>query len=562
MSPVVHLLLRQLRAPMLVLIVAYAVAILGMVLMPGVKDDGSEWHMDFFHAFYFVSYMATTIGFGEIPYPFSAAQRLWAVISVYLTVVAWFYAIGKIVALVQDATLRQVFAERRFMRAVRNLTDPFYIVVGYGQTGALLVESLVKHGRHVVVVDKDAERINNLALQDLPLYVPTLCADPSLPDVLKMAGLRRPNCKALVALAGAGTVNLHLAISAKLLNPRVRVICRSESQSIADNMASFNTDHIIDPFDTFSRRLFTALHSPCLDTLYSWLTGRGMLGEPLDPPHGKWILCGYGRFGKALYRRLQAEGIETVVIEATPEKTGWPEGDAECVKGRGTEAVTLEEAGVREAVGIVAGTDDDTNNLSILMTAGMLNPDLFMVARQNRHTNAELFKTFDPDVVVENSRILADRIRLLLATPLLLEFLAAVRHSGERRAREYTAGLGGLLGEAVPEVCEISIGDNDTPAVARALRAERKVCLDDILRSFRDRRRNLPAVALFLARDRDRVLSPDGGAPLRCGDRLLFCGVRGFFERMRWGLLRDEVLDYLIEGKPTRTFLISREGRT
>ena len=46
----------------------------------------------------------------------------------------------------------------------------------------------------------------------------------------------------------------------------------------------------------------------------------------------------------------------------------------------------------KEAVripGIIAGTDNDVNNLSIAVTAHELNPKLFVVARQNHNSNQE-----------------------------------------------------------------------------------------------------------------------------------------------------------------------------
>ncbi len=42
---------------------------------PRVRADGTREYMSLFHAFYVVSYTATTIGFGEIPNAFSDAQR-------------------------------------------------------------------------------------------------------------------------------------------------------------------------------------------------------------------------------------------------------------------------------------------------------------------------------------------------------------------------------------------------------------------------------------------------------------------------------------------------------
>ena len=67
-------------------------------------------------------------------------------------------------------------------------------------------------------------------------------------------------------------------------------------------MASFGTDHIIDPFDTFALHLATAIQAPCLSLLQEWLSlgESDLLKDPVYPPRqGLWVVCGYGRFGKA-----------------------------------------------------------------------------------------------------------------------------------------------------------------------------------------------------------------------------------------------------------------------
>ena len=101
MNNIFYMLLRRLRAPLILLICAYTVSILGFVLIPGMDDQGQPWRMDFFHAFYFVSFMGSTIGFGEIPYPFTDAQRMWAIVAIYSTVIAWLYGIGTTLAIIQ-----------------------------------------------------------------------------------------------------------------------------------------------------------------------------------------------------------------------------------------------------------------------------------------------------------------------------------------------------------------------------------------------------------------------------------------------------------------------------
>ncbi len=326
---IIYIILRRMRRPLLTLILVYALAILGLVLIPGQDGDGNPWHMDFFHAFYFVSFMSTTIGFGEIPYPFTGGQRMWVAFALYGSVISWIYAIGTLLALVQDRTFQQAVRENLFARRIRHLPEPFYLICGYGETGSALVRSLTDRDQHVVVVDIDQDRVNLLQLENLRQYVPALHGDASLPVHLLEAGLEHPLCEGVVALTNSNEVNLKVAITSKLLHPDIKVICRAESRDIENNMASFGTDYVIDPFDTFANHLAIALQAPGLYLLHEWLSGMSYepLHEPVYPPQeGHWIICGYGRFGKAVYRRLKGEGIDPVVVEFEPELTAAPEG--------------------------------------------------------------------------------------------------------------------------------------------------------------------------------------------------------------------------------------------
>ena len=125
MNNIVFVLLRRLHSPLIALIIVYAVSVLGFVLIPGADDQGQPYRMDFFHAFYFVSFMGTTIGFGEIPYPFTDAQRMWAVISIYATVIAWLYAIGYMLTALQDQAFRELLTSNAFQRSIRRIREPF-----------------------------------------------------------------------------------------------------------------------------------------------------------------------------------------------------------------------------------------------------------------------------------------------------------------------------------------------------------------------------------------------------------------------------------------------------
>ena len=562
MDNIVFLIFRRMRRPLLTLVVVYSISVIGLTLIPGRDADGNVWHMGFFHAFYFVSYTSTTIGFGEIPYPFTDAQRIWVTLSLYMSVVAWLSAAGNILTLLQDKTFQEALRERRFAARVKEIKEPFYLICGYGETGRELTISLTDRGKHAVVIDIDEEQTNLIKLQNLRDYVPSLHADARIPMHLLEAGLKLENCAAVVALTDDNESNLKIAITSKLLHPDIEVICRADSHDIEANMASFGTDYIIDPFDTFARYLSIALQMPGLYLLHRWFTERescewitatenenAELPEPVYPPaHGHWIICGYGRFGKALYDRLSKEEMSITVVEATPEQTGEPKEGV--IHGRGTEADTLQAAGIENAAGIVAGTDNDANNLSIVMTAKALNSDLFVIARQNRRQNKALYQEVGADMVMWASAIIADRIRVLLTTPMLYQFMSLSTYEDDAWACDLISRTIGLVSNSntVPVMQEISLRSDPYRGVCEALEQGERVCLSDIMRDASDRDRYLDCIALMLQRRGSTQLLPAIDTDLHVGDKLLFTGSQRAFTYMSWTLRNRDTLEYVKTG--------------
>ena len=549
MNNIVFVLLRRLHSPLIALVAVYSISILGFTLIPGVDNNGQPWRMDFFHAFYFVSFMGTTIGFGELPYAFTDAQRMWATVSIYATVITWLYGIGFLLSILQDPAFRNLMTATSFRRSIRRISEPFYLICGYGDTGTMLVKAFTEANVSAVVVEIEADRVHALEVEDHRIYVPGLCGDASDANTLLMAGLRHKHCTGVVALTNNDAVNLKVAITAKLLNPRLRIIARAETKDAEANISSFGTEHVINPFDTFAGRLAMALHSPGTYLLYEWLTGvpHEKLTEPLFPPHGKWVLCGYGRFGKALHQRLLAEGLEVAIIEANPEITQAPQ---DVVIGRGTEAKTLQQARITHAVGIVAGTDDDANNLSILITAGELNPDLFMVARQNSRSNDAIFKAASVDLIMQRGNIIAHKIFALIRTPLLGIFLdQASKHSNEW-ANEVVSRIGGVTSDQSPVTWEVDITKKDAGAILDALEAGTTINIGHLCQDPRDRDEKLPCIPLLLRnKTGDYALLPDEEFLLAPGDQILFSGTAHGQTMLAW-LLRDpRILEYILTGE-------------
>ncbi len=554
MPNLIYLLLRRLRLPLIILVVVYAVSILGFVLIPGKDDQGDIWYMDFFHAFYFVSFMGSTIGFGEIPYAFTVPQRLWATVCIYATVIAWLFGIGSLLNTMQDPAFRRLMKNNAFIRRVKSLGDPFYLICGFGDTGKLLARALAHEGIHSVVVDISEDNINSLEMADYGVKVPGISADMTRPQTLIDAGLKHPQCQGIVALTSDDQVNLKIALTGYLLNPPLPIIVRAEHENVARNIASFGENRIIDPFYTFAQKLALAFHSPGMYLLHDWMTGVPYeeLHEPLFPPKGKWILCSYGRFGRAVYEELLNEGIIPVIIEANNELID-PENDEtleKVITGNGTEAHTLKEAGVLDAVGIVAGTDNDADNLSILMTARELNPKLFTIARQNRRRNDLLFEEADIDLVMQRGSVIAHRIFALIRNPLIENFLQKAGQRDNAWANELVSRISGATHQHVPLVWEVDITQEDMPAFHQVAGDNKfMLFIKDLYRDPRNRNVMLPCVPLLVKRGFEDTLLPEENFKLERNDRILFCGRASAQKQMQWNGRNLDVLMYVITGE-------------
>jgi len=546
MPDIFYVLLRRLRTPFIVLISVYAISVLGLTLIPGRDADGEIWHMSFFHALYVVSYTASTIGFGEIPFAFTDAQRLWMMVVIHMTVIGWLYSIGSLLAVLQNPAFRKLRSDYVFQKGVKRLRTPFYLVCGYGDTGGILVKALADEGIKAVVIDNDENRINELELNDYIRRPLGLLGDASKPAVLEMAGITNSYCVGVIALTNGDQTNLMIALSAYLLNPGLRVLARAESAEIEANIRSFGKNEVINPFETFAGRLALAIHSPGMYTLFTWMTGipHEPLRDPPFPARGLWLIAGYGRFGSALHRRLQDAGITTQVIESDPLNTEAPPGT---IQGSGTEAATLQLAGLKQAVGIVAGTHDDANNLSILMTARELRPDIFIVARQNQRENDMIFEKAAFDLLMKRGDVIAHKIFALLRTPLISDFLEAIKAHDDDWANLLVSRILGVTTDEVPYLWEIKLNKARTPALYKSCMAG-AVTLADILRSPRERTQQLPAIPLLLKRDENVIILPNTATPLEISDRLLMCASYQTSQDMQWATQNHNVLHYLLTG--------------
>ena len=558
MNDVLFVILRRLRWPLIALIAAYAISVWGLVLIPGVNEQGQPVHLGFFHALYFISYTATTIGFGELPYAFTDPQRAWTIVCVYLCVVAWAYTLGSIFHLSQDQTLREALARRRFARRVTALEEPFVLIVGYGQSGIMLARMLDRMGRRIVLVETRIERAAAIEIEEYQYPPLFLAADGRLPDVLVDAGVGHRKCTAMVALAGDDDSNQSVAICGTVLNPSLRIIARVHTPIAQANLESFRNIDLINPFQSYANNIGMHIGSPERLRVIEWLTGLpgGACPEPLDVPKGHWVVFGIGSFSDYFTTAFRSAGLTCTRVELDSRQQG--EGTVFRYEGGMSREAVVEEIG--RAVGIVVCTDDDALNLAMVTRARSINPGVYIVIRQAHAANASLIDASMANLRFIKADVVSHRVRQLLTSPLLIHFLKHLGTDPGELAQRTALLLEQHSQDKVPFLwvfdCYASY-----PGLREALSpdVDPPLSISDLLVNPEKPSLRISAVPLLLLRHKQETPLPPEDTPLLSGDRILFAGQRGERELQRRFLLEPSPLRFVRTGvEAPRSWLFRR----
>ncbi len=550
---VTMIVLRSMRVPIMLLFSVYCIGIAGFTLIPGVDDDP----LSFFHALYILSYTATTTGFGELPDTFSNAQRLWAIVMLHVSVVAWLYSIGAIIRLIQNRHFRNAVSRYLFARRVSRADEPFVIICGFGDAGSLLTRGLNDQGIGAIIIDNDVDRIKALNLRNFEVRVLGVHADCSDPQVLRDAGLQHALCLGIAAVTDEDYVNMKSAVITRVLNPDISPICRIDSDIVGDELGPLGSVTQLESFDVFADRLCVALQRPVLYALSDWLVRMpgATLDYRLNCPAGRWIICGYGRMGRRLEKNLCEQGIEVVVID--PDITE-EDADENHVSGSANQA-TLKNAGLAEAVCVIIATGSDTVNLRIMMTVRDMNPEVFLVMRQNRYLNELVFNMIPVDLVMHPDRVIARRIQLELISPALQPLLDHLENCPLVDLEDLIGRLRTAVGMDLPVLWIIKLDETTAPALQGRPSQEGTInpTLRDLMRDPQDRELLVGCVPLILSRNDRETRIPDLDTALLENDQLLFCGTRHARSTLDGTLKNPYTLEYLVSGEePPRSYAV------
>ena len=372
------------------------------------------------------------------------------------------------------------------------------------------------------MIELRRDRAGRLEIEDLSTPAHVLCEDARFPDVLQDAGINNPQCCGLLALTGSDDANQTIAVGAHTLQPGLLVIARAKTEMAQANLSAFGGVEVINPFQTFANNIALDLDAPDVLRLEEWLTGSpgSECPERLGLPTGSWVIVGYGRFGRAIGKVLDARGIEWRAVD----QHKIDDSPLKLLIGDDTERA-LFDVGIGTAAVVVAGTDNDATNLAITTLARRANPKVFVVIRQNHIADGVLIRAARANLAFVQADLMMHECLQLITVPLLRVLLKRVAEEGARSATSMLGTIQDSLGTLAPLAwtfhCDVMqpgmftalFQNNDQPFRISHLQTDPETASDP-----------LACIPLMLMRRGVIGVLPESDTALQPGDSVLFVG--------------------------------------
>jgi len=227
-------------------------------------------HWPLFDSFYMTLITITTVGYDEI-HPLSQGGRIFNSFLIFFGVSTMFFAIGGMTQIIIELELNQYFGKRRIRAMIENLSN-HYIVCGYGRVGRGAATALRSAGVSFVIIDRNDDKVER-AIHDGMLGVQ---ADANSDDTLRDVGIMR--AAGLIATLSTDADNLFLVISARTLNPELKISARIAEITSSDKFRRAGAEYVFAPYDITGNRMAEALIRPHVYQFLDFTTRPGELG--------------------------------------------------------------------------------------------------------------------------------------------------------------------------------------------------------------------------------------------------------------------------------------------
>lgn len=431
---------------------------------------------------------------------------------------------GTLIALLQNKLFLEEFERAKFARKIAYLKEKYIIILGYNAITSEIIKKTNEYGLRAVVIEKEEEKRDHLLLENFTPPVYCLKADAYNPDALEMAGIKSPYCRAIVSLFENDALNLRIALTSKVLNPNIMMAIKSTTKNQTENLLDVGVQIIENPFEIIAHQVHMAINKPHSLRLARWIYGICNLYDPLlTLPKGKYLVCGYGRMGRSLYEVLQNDDLEIVFAEIDSQKTKhFPRHDQRAIYiGDGDDREILKELGIQECVAIIAGTNDDTTNLSILATAKKLNPAIITIARENELDDFSIFQNSNIDTIFIPAKVLINKTVNAILNPALDLFIKNITTLEEERIIALTKSL--LDIDLHPLLFTLKIDETQALMLVENC-PTLKLELSLLKTSLKNRSSSNNLIPLMRVRKKEILMLPSWDSRIEKNDLFLFAG--------------------------------------
>jgi len=233
-------------------------------------QDQIDGHVSFADVVYFTMITVTTVGYGDIVPVSTRARLLDALVVTPVRLGIWFLFLGTAYQLI----IRQYMEGYRMAKLHATLNEHL-IICGFGHTGQSTVQELLARGvptDQILVIDQKEERVRLAGSMGVAAFQ----ADAAQEDVLKEAAIHK--AKAVIITAGRDDSNALMLLTARHLNPTVRMVVSAKQEENVKLFRQGGADTIVSPA-TFGGYILAAAvdHGHMVDCLNDLLTAGGQI---------------------------------------------------------------------------------------------------------------------------------------------------------------------------------------------------------------------------------------------------------------------------------------------
>ncbi|TML13822.1 MAG: potassium channel protein [Actinobacteria bacterium] len=281
---------------------------------------------------------------------------------------------------------------------------------------------------------------------------------------------------AMVLVLSLGTVGFRWSIDESWLQSFYRSVVSSTLTGL-DTTPKNNSARLITIFLVLAGiSIFAYIGSLVVEAI-----ARGVIGglwaerrrrKAIEALREHYIICGFGRVGRRVAQELRHEGAPFVVLDYSPEaKEAAEEQKVLFIEGNGTDDDDLRSAGLERARGLVAASDDDSDNLYITLSARAANPELLIVARASNEDASKKLRLAGADRIVQPYQAAGRAMANLMLRPQVTAFVDVVTSASGTDLRFEEIEVSEACGQGGRTIRELDIR-NQTGALIVALRKQ------------------------------------------------------------------------------------------